>query len=207
MILLSLAVAIILAIPKIIRRHQRIRKQQVLRRQFRCSLQTMVHGLKVGAGFHQVLERTARDSDPPLSREWQSVLHSFRAGRSLAEALVDLKRRVPLREIQWFVSAVQITQQSGGSLAGVLETFAMSLLERETLREKVAALTAQGKASGIVLSAMPFLLMAVLFCVAPGLIRPLFVTSAGQSLLALVIVMVALGGVVIFKIVSLPEDA
>jgi tight adherence protein B len=108
--------------------------------------------------------------------------------------------------MRWFTTAIQITQTTGGSLADVLDTLANSLQEQQTLREKVAALTAQGKASGILLSLLPFLMMAALYLVAPDMTAPLFHTPIGQSIIAGVLVSVAIGGAIIKKIVTVKVD-
>lgn len=181
-------------------------KKRLLGSQFRQSLQTMAHSLRVGTGLQQALQRAAQDCDLPLAGEWRTVLTSVTMGMPLNQALAELAQRVPLAEIQGFVAAVQICQETGGSLAGVLETLAHTLQEHEALRDKVAALTAQGKASGCILGLLPFILMEVLHIVAPELIRPLFTTSAGYAMLGAVIVGVSLGGITIFKIVSVKMD-
>ena len=106
----------------------------------------------------------------------------------------------------WFVAAVQITQNTGGNLADVLDTLAETLQERQTLRDKVSALTAQGKASGLVLAALPFLLLGALRVIVPALVRPMFATVIGQGMIASIMVSVAVGGLVIWKIVDIKVD-
>ena len=99
----------------------------------------------------------------------------------------------------WFVASVQITQSTGGSLADVLDTLAETLQERQTLRDKVSALTAQGKASGLVLAALPFMLLAALRVIVPELVRPMFTTMAGQGMIAGVMISVTIGGLAFVK--------
>lgn len=193
-------------LPFLLRSIRREHRNRLLSRQLRQSLQSMGHSLQAGSSFLQALDRTAREGEEPLVREWRTVVQSVQLGTSLHQALGDLARRVPLKEMSWFVTAVQISQQTGGSLSGVLQTLAATLQERETLRDKVSALTAQGKASGAVLGALPFLLMGALAVIAPELIRPLFITQAGQTMLAVVVILVAMGGLVIFKIVSIKAE-
>ena len=102
--------------------------------------------------------------------------------------------------------AVQLTQSTGGNLADVLETLADTLQERQTLRDKVGALTAQGKASGIVLAFLPFILLGALWVIVPQLVRPMFMTVIGQLMIAGMMVSVAVGGLVIWKIVDIKVD-
>ena len=58
-------------------------------------------------------------------------------GKSLPQTLDELSGRVPLKEMRWFVAAVQITQSTGGSMADVLETLSTTLQEQQTLREHI----------------------------------------------------------------------
>src|SRR4051812_28821512 len=126
-----------------------VRQQRRLTIQFCRSLDLMVHALRVGTSFHQALDRVAEEADLPLAQEWKRLAQALKVGVPMAQALTEFKQRIHLRVADWFTTAVQVTLQAGGSLAGVLEHLANSLREREALAEKLAALTAQGKASAI----------------------------------------------------------
>ena len=117
--------------------------------------------------------------------------------------LKSLEARLPVPAIRSFTSAVSITQESGGNLASVLMTLGENLRHELVFQGKLSALTAQGRLSSYVVSAMPFMLMAVLYLVAPDLIAPLFTTGVGHILLALVVVMIALGAVITQKIITI----
>jgi tight adherence protein B len=206
MIILAALGALALFIPSLIRKVRDQRRRLLLSSQLRQALQNMVHALRIGVGFQQSLEYVAEEGDLPLALEWRRLLQSVQLGAPWSEALATLAKRVDIPEIGWFVAAVQITQNSGGNLSEVLETLAETLQERQTLREKVSALTAQGKASGLVLAAMPFMLLGALRIIVPGLVRPMFTTAIGQGLIAGIIVSVAIGGLVIWKIVDIKVE-
>ena len=67
-------------------------------------------------------------------------------------------------------------------------------------------LTAQGKASGILLAILPYALLAALAVVAPDMASALLTTSLGHMVLVGVTVSVCLGGIVIKKIVTIPVE-
>lgn len=207
MILLSALLAVFCFIPAAVKKWKAKRRRLLLASQLRQSLQNMVHALKVGVSFMQALDYVAQEGEEPLASHWRWLLQAARVGKPLGDALQELAARVPLREMGWFAAAVQITQSSGGSLAEVLDTLAAALQEQESLREKVNALTTQGKASGVLLSAMPFLMTGALSVIAPKLIAPLFTTVLGQVMLAGVLIMIVFGGIVIHHIVSIEVDA
>lgn len=206
MILILLAVMIAGALPYFLRQWKAERDRLRLASQFRASLQNLVHALRVGVALQQALEYAAREGEAPLAQEWGRVLQATRLGQPLSEALTSFRDRVGLREADWFVTAVTITQSSGGSLADVLDTLASTLQERETLREKVSALTAQGKASGILLTTLPYALMAALALIAPEFSGALFKTTAGQMVIAGVTVSLMMGALVIKKIVTIEVE-
>ena len=206
MILIILGFILLGLAPYGIQRLRAEKNRQVLAAQFRFSLQNLVHALRVGVGFQQALDYVARESEAPLNQDWKRVLQALRLGHPLSEALNDFSRHLKLREAEWFVTAVQITQSTGGSLADVLDTLASTLQERQTLREKVSALTAQGKASGILLAILPYVFMGVLAVIAPEFAQPLFYTAAGQAVIAGITVSLLIGGVFIKKIVTIEVE-
>jgi tight adherence protein B len=204
-IFLLVATAFSIAAPRLIRKHRAKKHRMLLARQFRASLQNMVHALRVGVGFQQSLERAAEESDPPITAEWRQLVQGLRIGQSLPEALAFFQNRMCIAEARSFATAVKVTRETGGSLSEVLETLSTTLQEREMLREKLSALTAQGRGSGYLLSVLPFLVLAGLILIAPEMALPLFRTAMGQALLAGVIVFVSIGLLVIQRIVSIGE--
>lgn len=182
------------------------KKRRKFAGQLRADLQKIVHALRVGTGLNQALQRAAQEGEEPLASEWRQVLQTVELGSSLGDAVAELRQRVPIKEMSWFVTAVQITQGTGGSLSEVLDTLATTLQERQALNEKISALTAQGKGSGYLLSVLPFGMMGALYVIAPEFIRPLFETGIGQMMFASVLVSLAIGTSVIQKIVTIKTE-
>ncbi len=207
MIILAALGMISLLIPSLLKKMRTEQRRLLLASQLHQALENMVHALRTGLGLQQALEAAAREGDQPLAGEWQSLLKSVRLGAPWPEALDQLGKRVDLAEMKWFVTAVGITRQTGGPLTQVLETLADTLEERLVLREKIKALTAQGKASGAVLAALPFLILGALRLLVPELVRPMFMTATGQLLVAGVIVSVAVGGLIMWKIVHIRVES
>jgi tight adherence protein B len=206
MILFFFFAGLVGAIPYVLRRLKAERDRERLANQFRATLQNLVHALRVGVGFQQALDYVAREGEQPLAQEWSRVLQALRLGQPLHQALETFTQRVKLREVKWFVTAVNITQSTGGSLADVLDSLASTLQEQQNLREKIGALTAQGKASGILIATLPYALMGALSIVAPEFVHPLFSTNAGQLVIAAITISLIIGGFVIKKIVTIEVE-
>ena len=206
MIILAALGLIALFIPPLVQKSREGKRRVLLASQLRAALQNMVHALRIGVGFQQALAYVAEDGEMPLGVEWRRLLQSVNLGAPWSEALSELANRVDIPEMGWFVAAVQITQNTGGALAEVLETLSETLQERQILRDKVNALTAQGKASGFVLAALPFILLAALRVIVPDLVRPMFTTVAGQGMIAGIMLSITAGGFLIWKIVNIKVD-
>lgn len=206
MILIALVVLLAAAVPFLLKKLQAERHRERLAHQFRSSLRNIVHALRVGVGFNQAIDYAAKEGDEPLLSEWQAVTQAVRIGQPLTQALDGFAQRVNIRETALFVTAVHITQSTGGSLADVLDTLAETLQEQQTLREKISALTAQGKASGVLLAILPYALLGALSVIAPDLAEPLFTTTIGQAVLAGVTVSIVIGGLIIKKIVTIEVE-
>jgi tight adherence protein B len=166
-------------------------------------LEVMASALRSGTSLVQAVQVAAHEGNGPLAEDWETFLKDIRLGASLETALRELQIRVPIAPMRSFATAVSITQASGGNLAGVLLTLAGTLRQEITFQGKLKAMTAQGRLSGYIVSAMPFFLMSALYLLSPELMRPFFGTAGGEMILVVVVVFVAIGSWVIKQIVTI----
>jgi tight adherence protein B len=131
----------------------------------------------------------------------------MRLGLSPKEALENLYRRVPVQELRFFTLAVVLTREVGGNLSEVLGTLSNTLRERMKLRQTVRALSAQGRASAMLLFALPPGVAFVANLVSPGFIEPLYTTHGGRMCAAVAVTLELLGLALARKIVNPKELA
>jgi tight adherence protein B len=77
--------------------------------------------------------------------------------------------------------------------------------QRQQFSKKVKALTAQGRMSAYVLIAMPFLMGLAIFALNPSYMSILFITAIGKIMIVGSLIMMAIGSMIIRKIVSFKE--
>lgn len=147
-------------------------------------LQLLAGTLRAGVPLTAALEAVAAEAGGPVAPELQRVAGEAALGRPLPEALVAVGRRMRSDEVRWVGMAVEIHQQAGGNLAEVLDTVARTVAEGQRLRREVAALTAEGRLSAIVLGILPVGLAAVIAVVNPGYLVTLLRAPMGSTLLA-----------------------
>lgn len=167
------------------------------------ALMMMSGSMKAGLGFGPALESVVRDGYPPLAQELALVLREQHLGVKQEEALENLAKRVPIMDMQLFVSAVSISREVGGNLAESLKTVAETLRRRLIMEGKVKSLTAQGKLQGIVMAMLPVGLVAYLAWMYPDTMAPMFDTWIGYGIIAICVVLEYLGYKVCKKIMTI----
>ena len=88
-------------------------------------------------------------------------------------------------------------------MAEILDKISYVIRERFKILGMVAALTAEGRLSGIVLMALPFALFLAVYALNPEYVQLLFTTEEGRKMVGIAIFMQLLGAVVIKKIVNI----
>lgn len=163
----------------------------------------MANGIKAGSNPQESMKRVVEIMGNPISQEFSQVLYQMQVGDSFESALTDLGERIPRPDVQMFVTSINILKETGGNLAETFQTIVMVIRERQKVQKKIEALTAQGLMQGIIVTMIPFILMAVFMVVDPTFIKPMFSTTLGLVLLFVMLALQIIGGVVIKKLVTI----
>ena len=166
-------------------------------------LMTMAGSLKVGQSFDHSMRAIVDEGQAPASEEFGRVLTETRLGRPVDDALGDMADRIDSDDLRFVLMSVTVQREIGGSLADLFQTVSDTVRQRQQFRRRVHALTAMGRASAIVLIALPFGTAALIGAVSPGYLGPLVNESAGRLMVLAALVMMACGSFVLKKIVSI----
>ncbi|SEA14756.1 type II secretion system F family protein [Selenomonas ruminantium] len=179
------------------------RRQKAFTNQLGDMLTMVANALRAGFSFMQAFELIAREMDAPIGREVQKVVNEVNIGVDLETALDNMQRRINSPDFELVVTAVVIQRQVGGNLAQILDTISDTINERVRMRREVMALTAQGRASGVILSLLPLGLAFIISIVNPGYLKPLLEDEIGRLCIIAAIIMEVIGYIVINKIVDI----
>jgi Flp pilus assembly protein TadB len=86
-------------------------------------------------------------------------------------------------DFSFFSVCVLLQRESGGSVSEALENLSAIIRARRDLALKARALTAEGRMSGLIMSLLPFFIIAMLYTINRPYVEVLFITEAGQKLL------------------------
>jgi tight adherence protein B len=166
------------------------------------AIDIIVRGMKSGLPLNECLSIVARESSEPLASEFREVMDQQRVGVPLGEALEKLTNRMPLPEMKFLTIVIAIQQQAGGNLSEALSNLSGVLRDRVRLQMKVKALSAEAKASAMVLAALPPTVMFLLYISSPDYIKPLFATRTGNLALLACGIWMGMGILVMRKMIN-----
>lgn len=167
------------------------------------ALGTMANSMRAGFSFMQAMKLIAEEFPDPLGYEFDKTLKDIQYGVSLEEAFANMLERFPSKEMDLAVKAMLIQRQSGGNLATLLETIQETINSRLRVKNEIRTLTAQGKMSSWIITALPVLLAYYLRLVNPDYFNRLFSHPLGIALLVISVMNIVFGWLMIQKIVRI----
>jgi tight adherence protein B len=157
------------------------------------ALTTLAGSLRAGRSVGQAMEALSRELQDPMGRELRKVVAETRLGRSLHDALADAAERIDSADFRWAVLAMQIQAEVGGNLAELLDQVSATMRERMRMKGEVKALTAEGRASAMMLVVLVPGLGLVMAAINRTYMAPLVTTTVGRIMVAISFVMIAGG--------------
>ncbi len=182
---------------------QKNKRRQKFDEQFVDAIALIANAVRSGLSLMQALELTIAEMTDPISYEVNLVIQSTRLGVSLDTAMVEWSKRIDSKDLDIFVTAVLIQNQTGGNLSEILETLGSTIRDRFKIHRQIKALTAQGSASAYVLTGLPIALGVALYFIQPDTMKLLFTTNYGILLSLSSFGMIGIGGFIVKKIVSI----
>ncbi len=167
------------------------------------AIDLMSRGLRAGQALSASVETIAQESDEPLRSEFRRAADEQSFGLPFREAMINLSRRVPVTDLQFLVTAILVQKETGGNLAQILDKASHVIRERVRVAGQMRIRTAQGRLTGWILCALPFVIFIALNFLNPGYGKALFQDPLGQRLVTYAAVMMVIGMLVIRKIVNI----
>jgi tight adherence protein B len=167
------------------------------------ALDLMVSALRAGHSLIAAMGLVAREQAPPVGVEFKTCFEEQNYGLEVKTALDNMIERVPLQDLRIFCTAIMIQKESGGNLAEVLDKTAHVIRERFRLKRQVQVHTAQGRLTGLILTALPIFLGLALYFLNPDMMSLLWTRPLGVKLLWAGGSMIVVGGFIIRQIVNM----
>jgi len=177
-------------------------RQKKFSNQLADAIDVIVRGVKSGLPLNQCLRIIAAESPEPLRSEFQQLCDSQSMGVPLDQGLQRMYDHMPLPEVNFFSIVLIIQQKTGGNLSESLGNLSSVLRARKLMKEKVKALSAEAKASAMIIGALPICVMGMVYFVRPAYISTLFTDPIGNLILLGCAVMMSIGIFIMHKMVN-----
>jgi tight adherence protein B len=191
------------ALPYLFVRRLRNKRMAKLEAQLPDAMDFLSRSMRAGHAFVISLGMVGEDLPDPLGQEFRTLFNEQNLGASMNSAFDNLNRRVPLLDMRFFSSAVLLQRQTGGNLSEILGRLSEVIRERFRLRGHVKAVSAHGRMTAGILTALPVVTAIALLLVAPGYLQGMFSDPDGKKMVAGAVLSQVIGNLIIRKIIKI----
>jgi tight adherence protein B len=167
------------------------------------ALDLLSRAVRSGNALSAGLGMVGEQSEDPISVEFLATVDEINLGLTINEALENLCERVPLADLRFFAIAVMVQKETGGNIGEILENISRLIRERIQFKDHVAALTAEGRLSAIVLIGLPIFLFIYMYLTNYDYISLLWIEEKGHYMIYGGIILQIIGAYVIKRIVDI----
>jgi tight adherence protein B len=189
-------------LPYFVLRVLRSRRQRKFGAQFPDALDIIVRSLRAGHPVPIAISMVAREMADPIGTEFGIVSDEITYGADLETAMRNLYFRIGSDDLPLFVTAVAIQGSTGGNLGEILENLSAVIRLRFKMRRKIRALAAEGRASAMILSALPIGMFLVIQVVTPDFYASVWHEDITKIALAMAGSWMLIGNFIMFRMVN-----
>lgn len=202
--ILSAGIAVVAAaVPFLYLVTKRQKRAAKFQAQLPEALDMIARSMRAGHAFTTGMRLAADEFGDPLGTEFRYTMDEVNFGVSVPDALGNLLDRVDCPDLNFFVVAVILQRETGGNLAEVMEKIAHLIRERFKLLDRIRTLSAEGKLSAVILTAIPFVVAGIVYTMNRKYIMILFTEHAGRILVLVAIILMILGFYVMRRIIRI----
>jgi len=198
-----LALPIAGSLPYVFLRFKRARRVREFEELFPEALDMIVGSLKAGFTFELAMKMVAQEIPDPVGFEFGVLFEEQNLGVPLADALAELRERVPSDDLELLAVALLIHRRTGGNLAEIVEKTASTIRDRFRLKREIQTKTAHGRFSGFVLVILPLVMIGIILALNPDYFLVLLHETAGKYMLSAAVIMQAAGILIIRRIIDI----
>ena len=120
----------------------------------------------------------------------------------MGDACAKMYERMPLPEANFFGIVVAIQQRAGGNLSEALGNLSRVLRDRKKMKAKIQAMSMEAKASAVIIAALPFCVMVLVYITSPTYIELLWTHPTGRFMMACCAGWMMIGVLVMKKMIN-----
>jgi tight adherence protein B len=191
-----------LVLPVMVLRFLRSRRQKKFGAMFPDAIDIIVRSLRAGHPVPVAIAMVSRELRDPIGSEFGIVTDEITYGADLETAMRNLYFRVGTDDLPLFVTAVAIQSSTGGNLGEILENLSGVIRQRFKMRRKIRSLSAEGRASALILSSLPIGMFAIINFLVPSFYASVWDQDLTKIGLALAGCWMGVGNFIMYRLVN-----
>lgn len=203
-LILTLAAAIIagIGLPYLVVGKLGSRRISRFNNLFPDAIDLIQRGLKSGLPPSESFRTVANEMEDPVGIEFQKIADGLRVGQTPEQVLWEAAKRLNTAEFKFFVISLSIQRETGGNLIETLGNLSNVLRSRRQLKLKVRAMSAEARASAMIIGSLPFVMYAILRVLSPTYVAALTTDPRGIIMTGAGLLSITIGVLVMAKMVN-----
>ena len=169
---------------------------------FPDAIDLIQRGLKSGLPPAESFRTVANEMGDPVGPEFQKISDGLRVGQTPEQVLWEAAKRLDTPEFKFFVISLSIQRETGGNLIETLANLSNVLRSRRQLKLKVRAMSAEARASAMIIGSLPFVMYGILRVLSPGYVAALTNDPRGIIMTCAGLLSITVGVLVMAKMVN-----
>ena len=131
------------------------------------ALDVIIRSLKAGHPVPVSISLVGREMPDPIGSEFGIVSDEISFGSDVSKAIQRLADRIGQEDFDLLAAMIRLQERTGGNLVELLASNADTIRQRQKMRMKIRAVSAEGRASALILNAAPIGLFLIVRAAAP----------------------------------------
>ena len=171
--------------------------------QFPEAIDLLARALRAGHALTTGLSMVAEEMPEPVGPEFRLLFDQQNFGMPLPQALKSFAERIPIARRAVLRHRRADAARSGGNLSEVLDNLASIIRDRFRVKRQVRVISAHGRITGWILSALPIGLALFFAFTSPEKYRKFYTDPFGMQMIVMALALQVVGVLVIRRIVQI----
>lgn len=200
--LVQLALTLVIGPGIILALVMRVRARRIAKfvAQLPDALDIIVRSMNSGHPLTSAIALVGREMPDPIGSEFGILSDQLTFGSELDDAMLRMVDRVGADELNLLAVTVSVQRSTGGNLSEILENLSGMIRDRAMLRNKIRAISAEGRITAMIMAAFPFLLYLMISSLVPTYFDPVWESGHGTTVVISILVLMSFGLLILYKL-------
>lgn len=180
----------------------RTKRIKTFTKQLPPAIDILVRSLNAGHPLTAAISLLSREMPDPIGSEFGILSDQMTFGSELDQAMLLMIDRVGAPELNLLAVTVSVQRGTGGNLSEILENLSGMIRDRLMIKAKIRAISAEGRATAMIMLVFPFLLFFMIKALVPTYFDLVWESGYGTIIVSGCLFMIFLGMIVIRRLIN-----